>query len=248
MPNNLDLSDTEAPPPVDTSGCAARDRVLGSLLPGVAHALNNILASLTGWAEVLTSMPADDLGPHRTRLDDLLVEARRCGRLVENVLTFVRATDGSAHVPVGEVIDTALSVLAYDLRKADIEVEVSIDDGIPLPAMPRSALQEVVVALVRNAIAASEDLPDRRLEVCVTPSGGGLAVAVEDHGPGIESATARAALEPPLPERCLEDGLGLATCAHTLGAHGGAIQIQSGGDGARVVAHVPGTPVAAWCD
>lgn len=240
MPSSLERPPRpDVVPTVDPSSRIGRERLLGALVPGVAHDLNNALAALTGWAELLASMPEDRLLDHRERLRDVLGEARRCGRMVDDVLTFVQA-NGGARAPITDVIDTAVAVLAYDIRRADAEIAISIADGVPMPAMERGPLQSVLVALIRNALIAVAGMSDRTVTIEVESTHAGLSVAVVDRGPGFTSDQARAALDPPLFARRLEDGLGIASCADVLAEAGGAILIETGGAGARVVAHVPG--------
>lgn len=221
-----------------------RERVAGGLVPGIAHELNNALTSLGGWAELLNACSPERLADLRTHLQDILMEARRCDGLVRGLAGFVRAPrDGQARrEPVANAVDAAMSLLAYQLKSADVTVDLSIADDLPMPDADRSSLQLVIIALLHNAMEAVSGCEGRRIRLSAESCTGGIRLTVEDGGPGVAAEVARAALEPALPERAFgsEDGLGLAGCAHVLASIGGALAIEGGDGGTRVVAHIPG--------
>ena len=62
---------------------------LGQTISGVAHELNNPLATILTWAERLSQRPVDD--QTRRGLEAILSESERAAKIVRNLLTFARS-------------------------------------------------------------------------------------------------------------------------------------------------------------
>src|SRR5437879_11681676 len=95
---------------------------IGQLLAVVPHELNNPLAAISAFAQLLLSekrFPPDQ----RTAAEMIYAEARRASRIVQNLLTFARQ-----HKPertptgVNQVLDDTLELRGYELRVRGIEV------------------------------------------------------------------------------------------------------------------------------
>ena len=97
---------------------AEKMAALGQTISGVAHELNNPLATILSWAERLSQNPTLDGCPLRRGLDTILSESERAARIVRNLLTFARKRQTTRMmVDVNQVVRETLALRAYEQRR-----------------------------------------------------------------------------------------------------------------------------------
>src|SRR5690606_34411849 len=104
--------------------------LVGGLVSAVAHELNNPLAAIGNFAELLR---ADEEDPERKEmLETIAHEAARAGRTVRNLLSFSRPSRAArAWVRLSEVVDRTVALRIYDQRRRRIEVGIDIPADLP---------------------------------------------------------------------------------------------------------------------
>ena len=124
---------------------------LGQTISGVAHELNNPLATILTWAERLAAQkPADD--QTRRGLDAILSESERAARIVRNLLTFARKRHTTrAMVDVNQVVRETLALRSYEQRLSNITVLDALAAGLPQVFADPHQIQQVLLNLVINA-------------------------------------------------------------------------------------------------
>lgn len=144
---------------------------VGVLAAGVAHEINNPLTSVAGYAEALQRRLRDDpalAGDQRLcdfpgYLDVIVREAYRCKGIIDSLLSFSRKSDGSfGRVDLNEIIAEVLELVRHKQRDAQIDLDTNLQ--IPLPPIEgdASALRQVFLNLVMNALQSIEEIGDKQ--------------------------------------------------------------------------------------
>lgn len=211
---------------------------LGVLIAGIVHEINNPLATILGYAQLLAS----GRGPRgegevnaeeRAWLSTIVEEAQRCQRIIRDMLDVARPHEpGRRAVLAPALVEKALSLLAHPMRGAGIEAVLRSDPKVPQVAGDSDALLRVLLNLITNAMHALEDHPGTRVvDVRIEPSkrAGFVDVVVRDNGPGIPPEHLDRIFDPffTTKEEGRGSGLGLALVDATVRDHGGEIEVES---------------------
>lgn len=225
---------------------AAKLATVGELAAGIAHELNNPLATVSLRVESLLADPSLAVQA-RTALTVVEAEVERMGNLVANVLQFSRRgrRQVSTLVMTDELANT-LDLIHYQFRKRGVDVrrEWAADVG-PVLA-DRQQLRQVFLNLFTNALDA---MPQGGiLTLRVRPGGlaeGPMQVVAEvaDTGVGIRPEHLARVTDPffTTKEEGKGTGLGLAICKRIIQEHGGRLTVASAvGKGTTVRIELPG--------
>lgn len=214
---------------------------LGQTISGVAHELNNPLATILAWAERLAESPADD----RTRrgLDVILKESERAARIVRNLLAFARKRQSTrTMVDLNEVVRETLALRAYGQRVSNIDVAADLQDGLPQIFADAHQIKQVLLNLVINAEQAMKAHGGGRLAVRTRRDGDRVVLEVEDNGPGIPEDLHGRIFDPFFTTKSVGEGtgLGLSVAFALVQEHGGRLGVRSRpGEGATFVVDLP---------
>lgn len=219
---------------------------LGKLLAGVAHEVRNPLAGIRSTVQLWQRMPETARTP--ASLDAVVGAVDRLNALVGRLLYFARA-DNAERLPVdlNQVLHETLGLLGAQAAGQEVRLETDLAPGLPPVAGSASALRQVALNLLTNALQA---LPGGGRVRCGTRAlpGGRVELRVSDTGPGVPPEDRAHLFEPFFTTRPDGTGLGLALCREIVTSHGGHIEYEAGtGTGAtfRVVLPAAGQPLAA---
>ena len=204
-------------------------RALGTLLSGVAHELNNPLSTILATASLLKvkPLPTDAVG---TRLDVIMRECKRAGQIVRGLLGFARRTPPErCRVDPNDVLRAALSLQAPEFDLNRIRVVTALD---PLPTIwaDPTQLQQVLLNLFSNATHAMKSTAhDGVLTVRSAVLADGIAVVVEDNGPGIPPEHLGQVFDPFFTTKPIGEGtgLGLSVSIGIVESHGGRMSVDN---------------------
>ena len=222
---------------------AEKMAALGQTISGVAHELNNPLATILSWAERLAERPLDDNS--RRGVDVILAESERAARIVRNLLTFARKRQSTrAMIDVNHVVRETLALRAYEQRLTNIDVVTALGEGLPQVFADAHQIQQVLLNLVINAEQAMVSANGRGSLVVRTWHDAEqdiVVLEVTDDGPGI-SAEMRGKIFDPFfttKEVGQGTGLGLTVAYAIVQEHGGQIRVEERATGASFLVDLP---------
>lgn len=213
-----------------------RMAVLGSLVAGVAHEVNNPLAGLKNCVHALKQ---GDLEPNtRDEYVDLMQQGLdRIGDVVRRLLEFARPQPLSlAWVRATDLASEAARLVGASLRRRRVSLEESAEPGSQ-DAMFLADKQQMEQALLNLLLNAAYVTPDGGLlRLHVRRRAGALGIAVRDQGPGIPPEIRDRVLDPFFTTKPEGEGTGLGlSVTHTIvGAHGGKLEFEFPADGGTV--------------
>ena len=143
-------------PVADETIRAQKLDAVARLVPGIAHELNNPLAAIVGFAELLRTDPRlpDDM---RKQAELLSGETARTRQLVHALLDFLRPRPPERHpTSVRALVDAALVLHAYRLASSPLGVRIEIPADLPPVDVDRAQIQLVLVNLLQEALDVLE--------------------------------------------------------------------------------------------
>jgi two-component system NtrC family sensor kinase len=205
---------------------------LGQLVSGVAHEVNNPLAAIVGFTDLLLENPqVPEAAKEELRV--VLQEAQRTRVIVQNLLSFARQMPAQREpVQVNNILRQTLKLRAYDFSNHGVELVERYEEELPVVVGDPHQLQQVFLNILNNAYdAIQETRRPGRIEVLTIQRANELEILIRDNGPGILQ-----------PERIFDPffttkevgkgtGLGLSICYGIVRAHRGEITARNNQDG-----------------
>jgi signal transduction histidine kinase/BarA-like signal transduction histidine kinase len=225
---------------------AEKMAALGQTISGVAHELNNPLATMLTWSERLAKKPLDE--GTRRGIDVILHEAERAAKIVRQLLTFARKRQSTrSMVDINQVVRETLSLRAYEQRVTNIAVIDALAAGLPQVFADPHQLQQVMLNLVINAEQAMLSSHGRGTLVVRTwhdAATEAVMLELNDDGPGVPDDVQAKIFDPFFTTKDVGKGTGLGlTVAYAIvREHGGRIRVQPAARGASFVVELPVTP------
>jgi len=227
---------------------------IGRLVSGVAHEVNNPLAAILGFTDLLLENPEVPTSA-RQDLQIILQETQRTKDIVQDLLSFARQRPVQREpVRVNIVLRQTIKLRSYDFESHGVEVVEEFDETLEPVMGDAQQLQQVFLNILNNAYDAVQESGKRgRIAICTRRLKETIEVAISDNGTGIAD-----------PQRIFDPfyttkhtgkgtGLGLSICYGIVRAHGGEIQCWNNASGSGstfavripIAAEVAGSPTTA---
>jgi PAS domain S-box-containing protein len=212
---------------------------LGTLAAGLAHEVRNPLSSISAVCQ-LVQKKGDD-GKLQERMRQVLEAIDRCEKIVRRVLDFARTRHDESEGPVAidAVVENVLNLVSLDRRLKGVTLAREIDAQLPPVRITRTALAQILMNLIFNSGEAGE--PGNHIAVRAEARGSGVAIMVEDRGPGFSTESLRRGTEPFFTTKDDGTGLGLSISYGILERCGGSMKLWN-----RPAAEGSGAVVEIW--
>ncbi|MBN2432534.1 MAG: PAS domain S-box protein [Acidobacteria bacterium] len=217
---------------------------LGQMAAGIAHEINNPLATISACAEGLQrrivhdEYQADLFGSYLGIIEE---EVARCTAITTNMLSFVRRSpDSEEGLNLNYILDRTIEMVGYQGRLKRVKVMRNFADPLPAVSGNEGELRQVFLAIVVNALDAMADRGTLAVET--THKSGTVCVAIHDSGPGIPAEVQGRIMEPFYSTKHDRGGtgLGLSIASRIITDMQGRIEVRSvPGEGASFLIHLP---------
>lgn len=217
---------------------------LGQTMSGVAHELNNPLATILACAERLTSHPHAD--QTKRDLDAIHNAADRAARIVRNLQTFARKRHTTrTMVDLNHIVRETLTLRTYEQRVSNIVILQALAGGLPPVFADPHQIQQVLLNLIVNAEQAMLGAHGRGTLVLRSwhdAERDAVLLEVHDDGPGVPDDLQPRIFDPFFTTKPVGKGtgLGLSVAYAIAHEHGGRISVSSSPNrGASFVFELP---------
>lgn len=203
---------------------------IGRLVSGVAHELNNPLAGILGYAQLVTR---SELDPGTRRMVEvILAQAERAGKIVQNFLSLAAKTEPKRiSFDLNDTIRNVMQLREYQENVEDILITSDLAEDLPRAWGDPHQLEQVFLNLIVNAEDAIGDAQRRpgSIHIKTTVEGERIHTTITDNGSGIHARDMARIFDPffTTKEKHRGTGLGLSICAEIIKDHGGELYAWS---------------------
>ncbi len=211
-----------------------RFAMAGELASALAHELNQPITAVISYLRASQILAAQRRGAD-ARLDETLVkafkEANRAAGILRRLRDFYLGRAGRpAPVSLAALCSAVVQSLESQLRAADVDLQVTIDERVPMLHVDATRLEIVLQNVLANAIEAVGERPagSRCIELRASAPGNSICIEVEDSGAGVPTETLSQLFEPLNTSKPEGMGLGLAISRSLLRAQSGDLSYRRG--------------------
>jgi len=207
---------------------------IGKMAAVVAHEINNPLSGILTYSKLVkrwigknaASAPRQE--EMQGSLDLIASESKRCGELVKNLLSFSRVSPMNlAWCDLNQVIDRCVRLVQHKMDMAGIQLNLELGSDLPMAHCDPSQIEQVVLAMVINAIDAMPHEGNLWISTRVTADST-IELVIRDDGIGIPAEHLAHIFEPfYTTKESGGSGLGLAISQNIVERHGGHIEVNS---------------------
>lgn len=204
---------------------------IGTLAAGVAHEFNNLLAGISGMAQLalIDGSPEEQ----RVALETVARTAQQGGSITRGLLMFARQTEPKHELAdVRNAVEPVLALFQAEFRRAHVTLVQHIEP-VPLTVCDVGMLAQCVINLVTNALDAMHP-HGGTLTVTLGEHDGCICLTISDTGCGIPEHIRDRIFEPFVSSKAAADGrlhggtgLGLAITYGVVKEHGGTIEVET---------------------
>ncbi len=182
---------------------------LGQLAAGVAHEINNPLAIILGFSDMLL----EKVDPNSKEFNIIKTIERQgynCKKIVENLMTFARAPEKDQYdTDINRGIEAVLEVVKNTLLTKKVSFHTNLAEGLPRVRGDAARLQQVFLNLINNAVLAMPQGGQLTITTRLNPTGDRVEIRFADTGVGIKREHLQKIYDPFFTTRKVGEGTGL---------------------------------------
>ena len=217
---------------------------LGRISVGIAHEIRSPLTGIDFLLQGIRDISEQTEAREEIRplLEQVEKAIEKIETVVKRVLDFANPSEpqirqGSIHQP----LQSSLDLLKPSIRKADIDLQLDLDDKLPDLFIDVHLMEQVFLNLINNAITAVKAVDKKRIiGVNTRQSRNDIIVEVFDSGEGIPEQLYTRIFDPFFTTKKSGTGIGLSICQRIITDHGGTLTIaRSAHGGAQINIRLP---------
>ena len=212
---------------------------MGTLSAGVAHEVNNPLASISSLIQIMQSKKDIDVDT-KEKLKLISAQIQRITQVTRDMMDFARARPAAkSSVNINDLITKSLRLASFDKSFQKLKLINTFENDLPFVFADFDKLQQVFLNLLLNARDAMPEGGD--LEIRTTQTDGKVLIEIADSGTGIEEKNIKQIFDPFFTTKSTGKGtgLGLAVCYGIITAHGGKIDVANNDKGTLFSIYLP---------
>ena len=199
---------------------------MGSLSAGVAHEINNPIAIILGFTEILLEKTPKDSKEYEI-LETIERQGNNCKRIVENLLAFARIPKKTTTVTdVVDDLQNVVNVVMNTMVTKNVDLKTDIEETLPTVKADGRQLEQVFLNIINNAVAAMEKGGILIISAHST-NDDMVDISFSDTGHGIPPENMDKIFKPFFTTKGEGTGLGLSVSYDIVKKFGGDIQVKS---------------------
>jgi PAS domain S-box-containing protein len=211
----------------------ARVTTMGELTSSIAHEVNQPLTAIVTSGNASLRWLSNDppnVEEARELVTRIVKDGHRASEVVGRIRAFFKkASPEKVRIDINNLIKDVIAMVPGELRRNRVQVRTELTDDLPPVIADCVQLQQVLLNLVINGIEAMSNIAGPR-ELLIRSQkyeSGGVLVAVQDNGSGIDEQTATQLFDPFFTTKPSGLGMGLSISKTTIEANGGRLWATS---------------------
>ncbi len=212
---------------------ANRLSILGQVAAGVAHEINQPVATIRAFADnARTFLKRKRVPEADENLESIAALTERIGVITSDLKILARKGRTAAEpVSIRLVIEGGVVLLRSRFSGRMDMLDIQLPDETVKVLGSRIRLEQIAINLLQNALEAVEDRDDGRVEVRTREEGDEVVLTVRDNGPGIAGHIHEQLFSPFNTSKEGGLGLGLVISSDIASDYGGRIEVETGESG-----------------
>ncbi len=198
---------------------------LGELAAGLAHEIKNPIAGITSSMEIIYQKTPPE-NPEKEIFLEILNQTQRIYMIIQDLLSYAKPKPLSRElVDINQTINHAIILARPQITDEKIDIDFSPLSGDAVFLLDENKIQEVILNLILNSIAAIEKTG--KITIILSEKRDELVISIADTGKGIQREHLGKVFSPFFTTRRKGTGLGLSICNRVVEEHNGSIQVIS---------------------